>query len=490
MKEKSGKLKRIFKPTKKKVIIIVIVLIVIFGVVFYVRAQMAAMQAMMEEPLYNTAIVEKKDLTKEVSVNGTIGSVDNKVVESEVVNVKVNEVKVKVGDVVKAGDVICVLDSSDIDTQLENAQNNADIASAKANQALQDAQAGYDNTVAAGNSSNAAASQNTALALQTLNEAIATRDGANALYDQKQQALEKWQTLQNTPGASPEEIAAAEAEYNSIDMDSTRIYMANKAVEDAQVAYDQAVRNEQDQQRENQNALNMQSSAVTSAKLDQQTVNSGETAQTIEDLEEQKDACTVVAPIDGTITSLTLEAGDIYKGGEIAIIQNEAELLVNATVDQYTISDITEGMDVIIKTDTTGDLEMAGNLSFVSPVPKTSVDGNGTTTTSTDYEIKADFEEQNERLRLGMNAKTTIIIAEAKDVLSVPGSYIQTDGDKSFVTVLVDEATGETQDIDVTIGLETDYDVEVTGEGLEEGMQIILPESSVDDMEYTDAIYG
>ena len=58
-------------------------------------------------------------------------------------------------------------------------------------------------------------------------------------------------------------------------------------------------------------------------------------------------------------------------------------------------------MSVIIKTDTTGDLEMPGTLSFVSPVPKSSVDNTGKVTVTTDYEIKADF-KTTERLRLGI----------------------------------------------------------------------------------------
>ena len=186
-----------------------------------------------------------------------------------------------------------------------------------------------------------------------------------------------------------------------------------------------------------------------------------------------------------------MEAGKIYKGGEIAVIQDENNLLVNATVDQYTISDITEGMTTIIKTDTTGDLEMQGTLSFISPVPKSTIDGNGKTTITTDYEIEATFKEQNERLRLGMNAITSFLIAEAKNVLSVPGSCIQTDGDRKFVTVLVDETTGETKDIDVTTGLETDYDVEVKGEGLKEGMQVIVPDNmATDGTDEDDVIYG
>lgn len=498
MKAKGEKLKSVFKPTKKKVVIIVLILILVIGGISYFNAKAKAAMAA-AEPMYNTASVERKDLKKEVSVNGTIGSADKKSVEADITNVEVTAVNVKVGDYVKAGDVICTFDSTSIDNKMENTKESANIAEQKSNQAISDAQKSYNNAVADKNTN---ASRNAQAVTDTYNgyqTAIAERDGANIAYQQAQANTSARETdynnILNTPGATAEEIDTALKAYQQAQADETAAYTtldtAQAKVVTKEAEYKNAVQQQQDTAVTDDRLVAQQDSALDSAKLDAQSVNSGEVAQTIDDLQKQKDACTVVAPIDGTITSLKVEVGEIYKGNEIAVIQNEEELLVNATVDQYTISDITEGMNTIIKTDTTGDLEMQGTLSFVSPVPKSDIDSNGKTTVTTDYEIQADFAEQNERLRLGMNAKTTILIAEAKNVLSVPGSCIQTDGDRKFVTVLVDEATGETKDIDVTTGLETDYDVEVKGKGLEEGMQVIIPDASAEiGTETEDAIYG
>ena len=80
----------------------------------------------MAEPTYNTATVEKKDLKKEVSVNGTIGSVNKQTVESELANLEITQVNVKVGDVVKAGDVICTFDNSNLQKKLANAKETAE----------------------------------------------------------------------------------------------------------------------------------------------------------------------------------------------------------------------------------------------------------------------------------------------------------------------------------------------------------------------------
>ncbi|MEE1250023.1 MAG: efflux RND transporter periplasmic adaptor subunit [Lachnospiraceae bacterium] len=506
MKEGSGKLKNILKPTKKKVVVIVIVLIVLICGIYYGNTVKQA-QATMAEPTYNTANVEKKDLKKEVSVNGTIGSVNKQTVESELANLEITQVNVKVGDVVKAGDVICTFDNSNLQKKLANAKETANLTEQKSKQGVTDAQTSYNNAVADKNTN---ASRNAQTVTDTYNgyqTAIAERDGANIAYQQAQtertNAENAYRTALQAAGASNTDPATADgsicqAEHDAwalaVDKENTTsatLSTAQAKVVTMEAAYKDAVQKQQDTAITDDRTVAQQSAALGSAKLDAQAANTGETADTIDELQKQIDDCTIVAPIDGTITSLQVEAGKIYKGGEIAVIQDENNLLVNATVDQYTISDITEGMTTIIKTDTTGDLEMQGTLSFISPVPKSTIDGNGKTTITTDYEIEATFKEQNERLRLGMNAKTSILIAEAKNVLSVPGSCIQTDGDRKFVTVLVDETTGETKDIDVTTGLETDYDVEVKGEGLKEGMQVIVPDNmATDGTDEDDVIYG
>ena len=71
------------------------------------------------------------------------------------------------------------------------------------------------------------------------------------------------------------------------------------------------------------------------------------------------------------------------------------------------------------------------------------------------------------------------MLESSKDVLTVPYDAIQTDEEgNSFVYVQDIDSSDESgtgrKKIDVTVGLEGDYYVEVSGEGLEEGMRVIL----------------
>ena len=89
-----------------------------------------------------TTTLQKSSLTDSVSVNGTVksGSEASVTVADSAKNYKVSEVRVTVGDKVKKGDVIAVLDTQDLQEQITSArQNYAD--------SVQSAKTSYDRAV-------------------------------------------------------------------------------------------------------------------------------------------------------------------------------------------------------------------------------------------------------------------------------------------------------------------------------------------------------
>lgn len=89
-----------------------------------------------------TTTLQKSSLTDSVSVSGTVksGSEASVTVADSAKNYKVSEVRVTVGDKVKKGDVIAVLDTQDLQEQITSArQNYAD--------SVQSAQTSYDRAV-------------------------------------------------------------------------------------------------------------------------------------------------------------------------------------------------------------------------------------------------------------------------------------------------------------------------------------------------------
>ena len=72
----------------------------------------------------DTATVEKRTLMESVSATGTFVAADEDKVSSDTTGVEVLAVNVEVGDTVSAGDVIAVLDSADLQKNLEDANKS------------------------------------------------------------------------------------------------------------------------------------------------------------------------------------------------------------------------------------------------------------------------------------------------------------------------------------------------------------------------------
>ncbi len=242
-----------------------------------------------------------------------------------------------------------------------------------------------------------------------------------------------------------------------------------------------AVQNEQDTNRTNEKAVLDSKDGLRNAELNSKTsLISAETE--VEKYKKQMTYLTVSAPSAGIVTSVSVKAGDNYTGGEIAVIQDDSGFKVNASVDQYDISDIATGMRAIIKTNTTGDEEMEGELTFVSPVTAVEIktDNNSSSQSSTsqtggDYPIEITIKNPSERLRMGMTAKVTLIENEVKDALAVPGTCIQTDENGNDYVVVQNGDTSE--NVPVKKGLATDYYTEISGNEISEGTQIVMPDA-------------
>ena len=91
------------------------------------------------------------------------------------------------------------------------------------------------------------------------------------------------------------------------------------------------------------------------------------------------------------------------------------------------------------------------------------------------YEVKVSVDDTTGALRLGMTAKAKVLLEEKKGVFSVPLDAVGVD--ENGAPVVYQKTTdGEGNvtfvPVPVTTGMETDLSVEVSGEGLTEGMEL------------------
>jgi HlyD family secretion protein len=182
---------------------------------------------------------------------------------------------------------------------------------------------------------------------------------------------------------------------------------------------------------------------------------------------------TVVAPFDGTISSVSAVVGDT--AGTVATIitkQQVAELSLNE-VDAAKVS---AGQKAILTFDAISDLSITGTVAEVDSVGTVS---QGVVS----YTVKITFDVQDARIKPGMTVNASIQTAVHNDVLIVSSSAIKTTNGVSIAQVF-DPAivnTGGTQgtvsavppkSVPVTTGISDDTNIEIIS-GLTEGEQVV-----------------
>ena len=121
-----------------------LLLVVLIAAVLVLRAVLGGKKAAGSTYQFvRTSTLQKTSLTDSVSVNGTVksGYEASVTVADSAKLYKVSEVKVAVGDTVKKGDVIATLDTSDLEKQIESAQESY-------GDTLKSAQTSYDRATA------------------------------------------------------------------------------------------------------------------------------------------------------------------------------------------------------------------------------------------------------------------------------------------------------------------------------------------------------
>ena len=487
-------------------LILILIAAIVAGVIWRGKGKKPQMQTMTIE----TARIEKMDLTNSVSVTGTLATANGKTASTTLKDIKVTKVYVEVGDEVQEGDIICTFDSSDIEDALADAKNN--YAVNRQLDALDNYETQYQDTVSDAENSlqdakdtrdaykNAYANAQTAEqeALDKLNSVKAQydTDSLKNAYDQTASALKSAieavdstvtitdleSYLSSVNGSLPEGCSSAYSAYQNA---KSAYGEAQKAVSEAQSAYEQAqaaasqaysaysqAQSAREQaQDQYDSTVEQAEKTYEKAKLQDQLVSDDDALNKIEDYEEQLSDCTVYASMSGTITALNVEEDNVFAGGTIYEIQDVHNFVVDATVDEYDVVNLEKGQTAYVKTDSLGDEELEGEVTYVAPTGTTG-QTMGSNSGTASYEIQITLNEPQDKLRAGMTASVSIALEESRDALAVPYDCVQTNADGDSV-IYVDD-NGEKKEVKVTTGIETDYYTEVISDELSEGMTVYL----------------
>ena len=149
------------------------------------------------------------------------------------------------------------------------------------------------------------------------------------------------------------------------------------------------------------------------------------------------DGCTVKAPGDGIVTGLQSTVGASVKlGTALCSILDVSTMTMEISIDELDIASVSEGQEVTATVDAVADTASTPITGTVDSIAVEGTYSNGVTTFPVTLSLKPD-----ERLKSGMNADASILVTNKPDVLLVPIEAVTTINGKRFVYVTSDSAS-------------------------------------------------
>lgn len=449
------------KRKRRRLLIILLIVAAVIGlIVFWISNSVKKAKetlAGLSANTVQTAFVEKKTLYDSKDATGTLYALESRTITrslqgSEQGGAKINAINVEVGDHVSVGDVLVEFSKENVEKSIAEAKE--DIGTQKQLDALnaEDEQRKYVYTYESAATSMKDAAQNVDDALKALYEACDAYGDAKRARDEAKEK-ENWDDVK--------------ASYEA------QVANAYQAEQQAQKAYDNAVKAQADGgQGSVSSVANSLSEADSSYKKAQ--ITSGETVKKLErqlnDSIDSLDDYIVYATIDGVVTEVNVSEGNTFVSGNVLTIQDDSGYKADVLVDEYDIPKVKkayeekkangQNLEVVVKTDATGDKEFKGHVTLISPTSTTTTSfsstssGSGSSSGGTsssgaaNYKVSIELDEIDESFMIGMSAKVAIIVNQSPaNSLCVPYNCVkQTDDGKYIVKVLDENGDKNTAD--------------------------------------------
>ncbi len=454
------------KRKRRRLFIILLIVAAVIGlIVFWISNSVKkAKEALagLSANTVQTAFVEKKTLYDSKDATGTLYALESRTITrslqgSEQGGAKINAINVEVGDHVSVGDVLVEFSKENVEKSIAEAKE--DIGTQKQLDALnaEDEQRKYVYTYESAATSMKDAAQNVEDALKELYEACdAYGDAKRARDEAKEEAESKGENWDDKKASYEAQVANA-----------------YQAEQQAQKAYDNAVKAQADGGQGSVSSVAKSLSEADSSYKKAQ-ITSGETVKKLErqlnDSIDSLDDYIVYATIDGVVTEVNVSEGNTFVSGNVLTIQDDSGYKADVLVDEYDIPKVKkayeekkangQNLEVVVKTDATGDKEFKGHVTLISPTSTTTTSfsstssGSGSSSGGTsssgaaNYKVSIELDEIDESFMIGMSAKVAIIVNQSPaNSLCVPYNCVkQTDDGKYIVKVLDENGDKNTAD--------------------------------------------
>ncbi len=213
------------------------------------------------------------------------------------------------------------------------------------------------------------------------------------------------------------------------------------------------------------------------AQIDQLDAQLAQAELTVDSAKLDLSRTQINAPNDGTIVSLSVSEGQTLNANSstptVAKIANLDTMVIRAEISEADVVKVAAGQRVYFTILGEPDNQIEEELREVEPAP-TSISSDTTSSGSAVY-YNGLFEVPNpdHKLRISMTASVTIVLDEARNVLTLPATLVSRRGPDGAAMVMVyDQQSEESRPARVEVGLSNNITAEIKS-GLNEGDLVV-----------------
>lgn len=379
------------------------------------------------------------------------------------VSARILKINVDEGDYVRAGDVLAVLDSTDLESAYKTAQ-------ASYNSAL----ANYNSMVNSSTKQAATAADNALSSAQlAYDQALANYNRQKELYDNDTTLVSARNALSTaeTNLSNTKELYELGA-VSKFDYDNAVTNVENlRASLDSLEAQNQAAYDSAKTALDNaENALAQAKENISLTKVSNEsniaTVNAAlSSAQTaLTTTKENLDNTQIRALSSGYISAKNAEIGQMASPGvAMFTIKNTNALIAEIEVTESVISYIHQGTKAVVDVESAGLEGISGEVTLVNPT-KNEISGM--------YTVQVAVNNDSGKLNIGMFADVALITEASASAITIPTEAVMIEGEENYVYIA--SADGKTAEKRVVItGIEANDVTEIIT-GIEIGDRVII----------------
>jgi len=434
------------------------------------RQAMAEAQEAME-----TATVRRDTLQVTVDATGSLAPL-TEVSLAFLSSGLVTEVFIEEGQQVEAGQPLAQLDTDDLALQVTQAEISLREAELELETLLEPPdQADIEQAQDAVDQA-AASLQLAQISQRTVQDSVLVNESLEDAQDAYHEALQDynyWLNEYNENGADYWFVNDALEELEDKELELKRV---QEQVDEELQSTSNNLATAADTYRQAQNDLETLLAGADESDIEAAQLQVDQAGVSLEQARLSLEQATLTAPIAGTVTALNIQVGEMASAGQAAVvvISDLSVLVVEINLDETDVAQVAVGQEALVSVDAFPEAELSGEVTYIAPVAETqsgvvlypvTVQVEPTDPSASGSTGSPHGSGQAFPVRAGMTADVEIVSASHEGALIVPLRAVHTEGELAYVYRL---SGGQTERVEVTLGMMTDTEVEITS-GLTEG---------------------